>query len=157
MKAFARPWARLAISFLLNRSPGGESVWVRFKVEMRFPIRGDSINLEYFNYFQMFRHLFCIVLLYIGNIFRNKLNSEWSGAPILKDIAYKALHMLLCRQIFLQVYILHFKKQYKIIQGNCSYNDVDRDKIKSKKYLTIDRWLISGGKKREKWYHQNIS
>lgn len=70
MKAFARPWARLAISFLLNRSPGGESVWVRFKVEMRFPIRGDSINLEYFNYFQMFRHLFCIVLLYIGNIFR---------------------------------------------------------------------------------------
>lgn len=40
MKAFARPWARLAISFLLNRSPGGEHVWVRFKVEMHSLIRG---------------------------------------------------------------------------------------------------------------------
>lgn len=56
---------------------------------------------------------------------------------------------MLCHQIFLQVYILHFKKQYKIIQGNCPHNDVDRDKIKSKKYLTIDRWLISIKKKRK--------
>lgn len=101
MKAFARPWARLAISFLLNRSPDGERVWVRFKVGMRFPTQTDSINSEYFNYFQIcvgcwfvpyfiiYRHIYFSEKFKNEEVIFNKLNSGRPGISILKGIVYK--------------------------------------------------------------------